>query len=72
MFIGCEHLAGKWARVSRVSRVSWFSRLSRYSSYSRLSRHPSYLATLGLLVHRWGAAIFSPFHLFTFKIPFHL
>ena len=49
-------LAGKWARVSRYSRLS---------SYTRFPRHPSYLATLGLLAHRWGAAIFSPFHLFT-------
>ena len=69
-------LAGWWARVSRYfrysrfssySRLSRFSRLSSYSSYSRFSRHPSYLATLGLPVHRWDAAIFSPFHPFTFS-----
>ena len=73
-------LAGWWDRVSSYTRFSRYPRHSRYSrlsSCSRLSRHPSYLATLGLLVHRWGAAIFSPFHLFTFKrgaaifSPFH-
>ena len=70
--------------VSSCSRLSSYSRFSRhpryscYSRFSRFSRHPSYLATLGLLVHRWGAAIFSPFHPFTFKrgaaifSPFHL
>ena len=62
---------------SRLSRYSRFSRYTRHSSYSRFSRHSSYLATLGLLVHRWGAAIFSPFHPFTFSplkafSPFHL
>ena len=63
-------LAGWWDRVSSYTRFSRYPRHSRYSrlsSCSRLSRHPSYLATLGLLVHRWGAAIFSPFHPFTFS-----
>ena len=63
-------LVGWWARVSRFSSYSRLSSWSRFSSCSRFSRHPSYLATLGLLVHRWGAAIFSPFHPFTFS-PFH-
>ena len=45
--------------------LSSFSSFLSFSSYPTYSSYPSSLTTLGLLVHRWCTAIFSPFHLFT-------
>lgn len=45
--------------------LSSFSSFLSFSSYPSYSSYPSSLTTLGLLVHRWCTAIFSPFHLLT-------